>query len=299
MELLQLKYFCTVAKYENITRAAKEHLVPQPAMSKTISRLEHELGIKLFERTGNRLRMTEKGKEFYMRIDRALLGISDAVLSICNDKDVDSNNIRLLLNTNRDIVLKFISHFTHEHPQANFYIDHNNSADDLSSGKKIFHSNLCISALPVSPEFDKSVPLLRERLLIAVYKTHPLAQLQEISLHDLKNERFVLLSTRFRMHTCFINYCQSNGLEPNICMYCADPSYVRHAVDNGLGISIMPELSWKQLIGSNTVLIPIAGEDLFQTHRILWDSSRYMPPLVKQFRDELIEHYRQTFGDTC
>ena len=55
MELLQLRYFCTVARLQNISQAAAFHEIPQPAMSKTISKLEKELGAELFARRKNRI----------------------------------------------------------------------------------------------------------------------------------------------------------------------------------------------------------------------------------------------------
>ena len=64
MELLQLRYFLTVAKMLNISRAAEYHMIPQPAMSQTISRLEKELGVALFDRYKNKLSLTRKGEEF-------------------------------------------------------------------------------------------------------------------------------------------------------------------------------------------------------------------------------------------
>ena len=51
MELLQLRYFVSVAQFLNISKAARHHMIPQPAMSKTISKLERELGAPLFDRT--------------------------------------------------------------------------------------------------------------------------------------------------------------------------------------------------------------------------------------------------------
>ena len=61
MELLQLRYFLTVAKMLNISHAARHHMIPQPAMSKTISKLEKELGTELFVRRKNRIHLTEEG----------------------------------------------------------------------------------------------------------------------------------------------------------------------------------------------------------------------------------------------
>ena len=72
MELLQLRYFCTVAQYESITRAAEYYHIPQPAMSQTIARLEKELGIRLFDRKNGRLFLNDKGRIFLASVEKAL-----------------------------------------------------------------------------------------------------------------------------------------------------------------------------------------------------------------------------------
>lgn len=56
MELLQLQYFRKVAELEHMTRAAEELRIAQPALSKTISRLEEDLGVPLFDRNGRQIR---------------------------------------------------------------------------------------------------------------------------------------------------------------------------------------------------------------------------------------------------
>ena len=64
MELNQLHYFVEVARCENITRAAKELFITQPALSRVILRLEQELGTPLFDRHSGRVTLNEHGKAF-------------------------------------------------------------------------------------------------------------------------------------------------------------------------------------------------------------------------------------------
>ena len=80
MELLQLRYFQTVARFESVTKAAHHHGVPQPSMSQTISKLERELGnVKLFDRINNRLYLNENGKRFLEYVDKALMTLDNGV----------------------------------------------------------------------------------------------------------------------------------------------------------------------------------------------------------------------------
>ena len=62
MELLQLKYFKTVAQIGKISEAAQALFISAPALSTSISRLEKELGVKLFDRTNNRIIQTQQGQ---------------------------------------------------------------------------------------------------------------------------------------------------------------------------------------------------------------------------------------------
>ncbi|GHO56340.1 hypothetical protein KSB_48150 [Ktedonobacter robiniae] len=65
MELLQLKYFLTVARLEHMTRAAEELGIAQPPLSQTIARLEEELGVPLFDRLGRNIqRLEQSGRKF-------------------------------------------------------------------------------------------------------------------------------------------------------------------------------------------------------------------------------------------
>lgn len=62
MDLLQLKYFQTVAMHEHMTHAADELHVAQPSLSKAIGRLEEDLGIPLFDRIGRQIKLNQFGK---------------------------------------------------------------------------------------------------------------------------------------------------------------------------------------------------------------------------------------------
>jgi LysR family hydrogen peroxide-inducible transcriptional activator len=67
MELHQLRYFCAVAETSSFSRAAEHSHVSQPSLSQQILKLEAELGVRLFDRLGRSVRLTEVGKTFLPR----------------------------------------------------------------------------------------------------------------------------------------------------------------------------------------------------------------------------------------
>lgn len=64
MDFNSLQYFKVVAKYENMSRAAEELHITQPALSKSISLLEQSLGVDLFDRQGRAIKLNRYGKFF-------------------------------------------------------------------------------------------------------------------------------------------------------------------------------------------------------------------------------------------
>lgn len=82
MEIYQLRYFLAAARHLNLQKASKELRASAPSLSKAISSLEFELGDNLFERTGRRLSLTEKGKLFETRVQTILADLQDAALLV-------------------------------------------------------------------------------------------------------------------------------------------------------------------------------------------------------------------------
>ena len=96
MELLQLKYFLEVARLEHMTEAARSLHVTQSSLSKTIGRLEEDLGVPLFDRVGRKLRLNEFGSRFYLRAERALFELEQGSrrLAICPAQNMAHSNWR-------------------------------------------------------------------------------------------------------------------------------------------------------------------------------------------------------------
>ena len=82
MELLQLRYFVTVAHLEHMTKAAEMLCISQPSLSRTITNLEKELNIQLFEKNGRNIRLTSNGHIFLKHIERIFFELEEATREI-------------------------------------------------------------------------------------------------------------------------------------------------------------------------------------------------------------------------
>ena len=82
MELTQLRYFQAAAQYEHMTRAAEALYTSQSSLSKTIARLEAEIGQPLFDRVGNRIRLNAAGRQFAQAVNLMLRTLDDSVSAL-------------------------------------------------------------------------------------------------------------------------------------------------------------------------------------------------------------------------
>jgi len=78
MEVHQLRYFCAVAETGSFTRAAEREQVAQPSLSQQILKLEEELGVRLFDRLGRSVRLTDLGQIFLPRARAILMELRSA-----------------------------------------------------------------------------------------------------------------------------------------------------------------------------------------------------------------------------
>src|ERR1700684_3376640 len=88
MEFHQLRYVCAIADTGNFSRAAERCQVAQPSLSQQVLKLEEDLGVKLFDRLGRSIRITEAGQAF-MPHARAVLERMEAARASVSDKNAD------------------------------------------------------------------------------------------------------------------------------------------------------------------------------------------------------------------
>lgn len=292
MELLQLRYFQTVARFESVTKAAHHHGIPQPAMSQTISKLERELGnVKLFDRINNRLYLNENGKKFLEYVDKALMTLDNGVKAVSTSSSEIAGHISLIVMENRRFILSCVSRFAEQYPRVTFSIFH-----DFSSAEGD-HYDLCISAIRAAQHMHTYKPFIQERIVLNVHEDHPLAGSASISLRELSEEKFITMSSRSSLYAITFEQCRSNGFDPHVPFICDDPYFVRKYVAENMGIALAPSLSWAGRFRSNTKLIPIEDPPIVSTSYLMWNDQRYMSPAVEAFSKFMMEEAAHLEGN--
>ena len=292
MELLQLRYFVTVARMGSITRAAAHHGIPQPAMSQTIARLEADLGnIRLFDRRNGRIFLNERGATFLAYAEKALQNLDDGLLALQTREEHISGEIRIVVLENRRFILRCISRFSERHPEVRFFVSHDFYSEQENN------CDLCISSQRTYRQLKTSAPLIREQIVLAVHEGNPLARKESVTVPELKDEIFITMPARSALNRITYDSCRAAGFEPQVRYICDDPYFVRKYVSENMGITLAPAVSWAGRFRENTKVIPISDPEITTTSYLLWDAGRYLPPAVAVFRELLLREAAELSGN--
>jgi len=234
MEILQLKYFCDAAETQNFSKTAKKFLVPTSNISQTIKRLENELGTSLFERHANKIRLNETGLLFYKDIKSALDLIENAKNTIKNESQIQT--IKININITRRVVMEVIEKFRKVNPEVYFITVHNTS-------EPLDEFDIIVS------DKELNVPYLKteagEENLLLAYNKDAFAFHSDIISSELKNAPFITMGSGSSVYDSTQKICNSLGFAPHIVLQSEDPFYIRKCIELGLGVSIIPEISWQ------------------------------------------------------
>lgn len=231
MEFLQLKYFCEAADMQNISRAAKLYGVPASGVSSSIKRLEQELGVKLFCRYSNQVKLTEQGKIFYEEARCILDDLNRAVSRIESVSSV-AGKITLCVTTCNHVVERAITEFKKEYPDVGFELHRNtirSGNTDFYISDELFYFRGCLKET-----------LCEENMVFAARKDHPLLQADEIDISALKKEKFVCTNAGTSIYHRVSSICFDNGFVPNITMSAATAEESVKFIAEGYGIGIFP-----------------------------------------------------------
>lgn len=279
MDLLQLRYFCDAAECENFSRTAGKYGVPTSNISQTVKRLEKELGVKLFDRSANKILLNTHGKNFYLKVKNALEIMDDAKREIMDFDETQTKEIRLKVCTNRRIVTLAIEKFKENYPDVNFYLSHQYKDEG--------EYDLVISDIvPIDDNKAKEL-LVTEKIMVALRKDNPLCRVKKADLSMFKNERFISMPEDSSLYRITEDICLASGFKPNIAIKSDDPYYVRRYAELGLGVMFVPSFSWYGQFSEEICFMDICGykRDTY----VFYNSQKYMPRVVKEFKNILFE----------
>ena len=248
MTLTELRYIVAVAREKHFGRAAEACFVSQPTLSVAVKKLEDELDVKLFERGSAEISVTPLGEDI-IRQAQSVLEQAQAIKEIAKrGKDPLAGPLRLgviytigpyLLP---DLVRQAIDHV----PQMPLMLQENFTTkllDMLRAGEL----DCAILAEPFLDAGLAMAPLYEEPFMVAVPRTHHLAQRDKVSAEELKKETMLLLGAGHCFRDHVLEVC------PEYARFSSDAEGIRKSFEGssletikymvaaGMGVTVVPQ----------------------------------------------------------
>lgn len=289
MEVHQLRYFCAVADTGSFTRAAEKEQVAQPSLSQQIMKLELELGVRLFDRLGRTVRLTDIGQIFLPRARAILHEMRAAKEEVAEKQSTVSGPVCLgVIPTIAPYFLPArISGFSRRYPEAAITVVEDVTVhlmEQLRAGLV----DLAIVALPARGQDLECYPLRTERLFAILPKGHHLAPRHSVKIKELRDEPFLLLRDDHCFRDTAIEVCKRARLSPRIVFETGQFSSILGMVAAGMGISILPEMALEPRLDCNPVLI--SDERASRTIGVATLRGHFLSRVPRAFLDYLRAH---------
>lgn len=244
MELHQLRYFCAVAETGSFSRAAEHSHVSQPSLSQQILKLEAELGVRLFDRLGRSVRLTEVGKTFLPRAHAVLRELEAARGDVVESKDSISGPVTVgVIPTVAPYFLPpVLAAFAKHFPKSTVTVVEEITPVLLERlrGASI---DLAILALPVRGREFEALPLITEPLFAALPKNHRLSRNKTVGLRELRKEPFLLLRDGHCFRENAVAACDRARVSPLVVFESGQFSSLLGLVGAGIGVSLVPAMA--------------------------------------------------------
>ena len=288
MELLQLEYFKAVARLEHVTEAARSLHVTQSSLSRTIARLEQDVGAPLFDRIGRTVRLNDFGRILLQRVDKALFELEQGKRAVADLAGADYGTVSLGVNT-ANMLPDILHAFRRQRPHVQFHVQQL-STDAMQVRLEKGEMDFCLSAPPITGHDIACEVVFNDDIYLIVPPSHHLAERRTISLPELRDETFVGLKKGYGMRDLMDHYCQRAGFVPRHTFEGDEPATLRALVRGELGVAFMPGASRNRSPREDGVYLRIEPECQRITG-LSWHRDRYLSLAAQEFRQMAMAYF--------
>jgi len=286
MDLAVLRLFQQVAAGATVTETAAQARLTQPALSRALRRVEHEVGADLFQRAGRVLRLTPAGHVFARHVAAVLDRYDQGVREVTELVDPDAGVVPLafLHTLGTWLVPNVVSSFRGRHPGARFELRQHGEEGLVAELLAGTVDLIITSGDPGLPTIDWQ-RLLLEPLRLAVPPDHRLAGRTEVRLAEAAAEPFILLRPGYGLRDTTEALCAEAGFTPKVGFEGEEVETLRGLVTAGLGVALLP--------GTNSPAPQLRVTDVAAERDIgvAWLAGRALPALSDRFRTHVLASY--------
>jgi DNA-binding transcriptional LysR family regulator len=283
MKLHYLNYFCILAQELHFHRAADRLAISQPPLSAAVKSLEEELGVQLLRRNSKMVELTPAGAAFLLEAREILERLSRASSLV---RSIDGGmHGRLNIGISASLIYRevpqIIAKFQAEMPTVDVELHELTSVEQIDKVTRgQLDAGFCHGSQVPSPL--KALPLKRDRFVLCVSESHPMANRPLVDLRDLREERFVMFSREAAPsnHDNVVAVFSGVGIHPRTVHSARTWMSIIAMVSQVSGVALVPRSLGRTKI-DGVRFIPVRAAKSEATAMLVWNPSSVLKQLSK------------------
>ncbi|MFS0724272.1 LysR family transcriptional regulator [Paenibacillus sp. 1P07SE] len=285
MELRQLITFRTVAITLSFSRAAAALNYVPSNVTMQMQALEGELGVRLFDRLGKQLTLTDEGTRFLHYVNHMLNTLDEARDNLSGDGEL-TGTVTISAN---EVLCAYrlpdvFRSFRERYPGVRIIfrpLSNEQLKPSLYEGKTdvVFCLEEPVHAVPLRAE-----SLVDESFRLLVAPDHPLLQRKELLPEDMVGEMFLLNEKGCPYRTMFERSLVMRGMDSGDNLEFSSAEAIKQCAMSGIGIAFLPEIAVaSELERGQLAALPLDFSDLQVTTQMLWHKEKWLSPAIEAF----------------
>jgi DNA-binding transcriptional LysR family regulator len=294
MNFNQLQAFYMVAREGSFTAAAARLNISQPAVTRHVRELESLYRLRLFERTGRGVVLTEAGKMLLSFAQRIFSLASDAELTLHSMAHLKSG--RLEVGTSRTAGTYYMPEilfaFKQRYPGVVVSLHSQNSEWVVD---QILGLNLDVGVVVMALKHKHLVirPFAEEQLVLMVPPGHPWARRQAVDARELNGKPLIMREKGSGTRNLILSELEKSAISPNVTMELASNEAIKQAVQQGVGLALVPrKIAVLEIQQGLLKALPVRGAELTLSFHVVYHKDKEVSPFIQAFLEVLEDRAR-------
>ncbi len=287
MDIRQLQGFNSIAEFRNMSRAAEALRISQPALSKSMARLEEELGTELFERRGRRITVNAAGARFGITSERILQEIAKCREDLRRMSGTGENTVRIGLAGACGLVMRCMASFKKEADEPVEY----QVCSEIDRMQRIDIKDFDILIFPDEARYEVfgGIPLKTENSSLAVFAGHPLSEEGAAGARQMEGLPMIWCEDEGREPDYAKRVCEALRIPVRTAATVSSRALQKMMIEREMGCAIIPESLGEMFReGGGIRLLPVLDGAFSRRMLVSFRREKHLSPIARKFREHLI-----------
>jgi DNA-binding transcriptional LysR family regulator len=296
MSFRNFELFCEVAECRNFSKAADRQGVSQSTVSQAVAHLEKQLGIELIDRSHRPLALTPAGQRYFDGCRELLTGFERLETEVRQLSGCVAGRLRVAAIYSVGLLQldSYVHCFEQAYPDVEIHVEYVHP-DQVYDRIRSDSADIGLVSFPEDSSEFSTIPWQDQRISLIVHPAHPLAKsvfddYDSAPVEAIQGEDFVNFTSELRVRNQLDRWLREEGVSPNVVHEFDNVEQIRRAVEDGLGVALLPEATVSRSVETGTLVsIKLENVEWFRPLGVIHKRNRRLSNAADRFVELLHE----------